>query len=65
MHALATGARLARRVFNAAIHGQGAARHLTSNSDPLSEVHRSKANLRILGIDEVKTVPHVPLSLLR
>ena len=32
------------------------------NHDPLFEVHRSTANLRILEIDEIKTVPHVPLS---
>jgi hypothetical protein len=55
MHVLATGARLARRVYNAAIHGQGAPRHVTNDHDPLSEAHRWKANLRILGIDEVKT----------
>ena len=33
-----------------------------SNHDPLFEFHRWKANLRILEIDEIKTVPHVPLS---
>ena len=27
-----------------------------------SEAHRWTANLRILEIDEIKTVPHVPLS---
>ena len=26
------------------------------------EAHRWKANLRLLEIDEIKTVPHVPLS---
>jgi putative transposase len=30
--------------------------------DPLFEAHRWTANLRILEIDEIKTVPHVPLS---
>ena len=30
--------------------------------DRLFEAHRWKANLRILEIDEIKTVPHVPLS---
>jgi len=34
----------------------------SSDSDPLFEFHRWKANLRILGITEIKTVPCVPLS---
>ena len=50
------------RLFNAAIHGQGTPRHLSTDHDPLFEAHRWKANLRILEIDEIKTVPHVPLS---
>ncbi len=50
------------RMFNAAIHGRGAPRHLSTDRDPLFEVHRWTANLRILEIDEIKTVPHVPLS---
>jgi putative transposase len=50
------------RMFNAAVHGQGAPRHLSTDHDPLFEAHRWRANLRILEIDEVKTVPHVPLS---
>ncbi|HUE89213.1 MAG TPA: integrase core domain-containing protein [Vicinamibacterales bacterium] len=49
-------------MFNAAIHGQGTPRHLSSDHDPLFEAHRWMANLRILEIDETKTVPHVPLS---
>jgi putative transposase len=50
------------RMFNAAIHGQGAPRPLSTDHDPLFEAHRWQANLRILEIDEVKTVTHVPLS---
>ena len=50
------------RMFNAAIHGQGRPRHLSTDHDPLFEAHRWTANLRILEIDEIKTVPHVPLS---
>src|ERR1700682_1284031 len=49
-------------MFNAAIHGLGAPRHLSTDHDPLFEAHRWRANLRILEIDEIKTVPHVPLS---
>src|SRR6266851_5731897 len=50
------------RMFNAAIHGQSTPRHLSTDHDPLFEAHRWTANLRILEIDEIKTVPHVPLS---
>ena len=50
------------RMFNAAIHGQGAPRHLSTDHDPLFEAYRWRANLRILEIDELKTVPRVPLS---
>jgi len=49
-------------MFNAAIHGQGVPRHLSTDHDPVFEAHRWLANLRILEIDEIKTVPHVPLS---
>jgi putative transposase len=45
------------RMFNAAIHGRGAPRHLSTDYDPLFEAHRWTANLRILEIDEIKTVP--------
>jgi len=50
------------RMFNAAIHRRGASRRLSTDHDPLFEAHRWRANLRILEIDEIKTVPHVPLS---
>ncbi|MEO8466170.1 MAG: integrase core domain-containing protein [Gammaproteobacteria bacterium] len=35
---------------------------LSSDHDPLFEFHRWKANLRILEVAEIKTVPYVPLS---
>ena len=35
---------------------------LSSDHDPLFEFQRWKANLRILEVVEIKTVPHVPLS---
>jgi putative transposase len=56
-----TGADLCR-MFNAAIHGQGAPRHLSTDHDPLFEAHRWRANLRILEINEIKTVPYAPRS---
>jgi transposase InsO family protein len=56
-----TGADICR-LFNAAIHGQRVPRHLSTDHDPVFEAHRWLANLRILEIDEIKTVPHVPLA---
>jgi transposase InsO family protein len=50
------------RLFNVAIRGQSVPRHLSTDHDRLFEAHRWQANLRILEIDEIKTVPHVPLS---
>jgi transposase InsO family protein len=50
------------RTFNTAIHGHGAPRRLSTDHDPVFEAHRWAANLRVLEIDEIKTVPHVPLS---
>ena len=60
-HGTVTGADLCR-MFNAAIHGQGAPRHLSTDHDPLFDAHRWTANLRILDIDDIKTMPHVPVS---
>ena len=51
------------RMFNQAIAGVlTPPRHLSSDHDPLFEFHRWKANLRILGVTEIKTLPEVPLS---
>ena len=50
------------RMSNVAIYGQGVPRRLSTDHDPVFEAHRWAANLRILEIDEIKTVPHVPLS---
>src|SRR5215468_10017718 len=49
-------------MFNTAIRGHGVPGHLSTDHDPLFEAHRWQANLRILEIDELKTVPHVPMS---
>jgi transposase InsO family protein len=56
-----TGADICR-LFNAAIHAHGTPRHLSTDHDPLFGAHPWTANLRILDIDEIKTVPYVPLS---
>jgi putative transposase len=49
-------------MFSTAIRGQDVPRHLSTDHHPLFEAHRWQANLRILEIDELKTVPHVPMS---
>ena len=51
------------RLFGKAISGNTALPHrLSSDHDPLFEFRQWKANLRILDVAEVKTVPYVPLS---
>jgi putative transposase len=50
------------RMFNQAIAGQGLPQRLSFDHDPLFESERWQANLRILEIESVRSVPHVPLS---
>jgi len=50
------------RMLNDAIRGRRVPRHLSTDHDPLFENYRWQAHLRVLEIDEIKTVPHVPLS---
>lgn len=50
------------RMFNRAIRGQTAPKYLSSDNDPLYTFHRWLANLRILDVTEIKTIPYVPLS---
>ncbi len=51
------------RMFNRAIRGQrGLPKYLSSDHDPLYRFHQWQANLRILEVTEIKTVPYVPLS---
>ena len=50
------------RMFNTTIATQGARYFFSSDNDPLFRYHRWQANLRILEIQEIKTVPYVPLS---
>jgi transposase InsO family protein len=35
---------------------------IRTDHDPLFEFHRWRANLRVLEVEEIKTVPYVPLS---
>jgi transposase InsO family protein len=51
------------RMFNRAIAGTPTLpQYLSSDHDPLFKFHRWQANLRILDVSEIKSVPHVPLS---
>ncbi len=50
------------RLFNTAISTRGIPHYLSSDNDPLFRYHRWQANLRILDIKEIKSVPYVPLS---
>jgi transposase InsO family protein len=50
------------RMFNSIIGGSKSPRYLSSDNDPLFRFHQWNANLRILEVTEVKTVPYVPLS---
>ena len=50
------------RMFNTAISNKGVPKHLSSDNDPLFLYHQWQANLRILGVDEIKTVPYTPRS---
>jgi putative transposase len=50
------------RMFQRAIRGQRPSKYLSSDHDPLYRFHQWQANLRILEVTEIKTVPYVPLS---
>jgi putative transposase len=50
------------RMFNEAISRQGIPIRLSTDNDPIFLYHRWKANLRILGIEPVKSVPNIPVS---
>jgi putative transposase len=49
------------RMFNRAIRGQSLPKYLSSDHDPLYQFHQWQANLRVLEVREIKTVPYVPL----
>jgi putative transposase len=50
------------RMFNSIISGNSLPKYLSSDNDPLFRYHRWKANLRVLDIEEIKSVPYVPIS---
>ena len=49
------------QMFNSILGSATGPRYLSSDNDPLFKFHRWKANLRILEVEELKTVPYVPL----
>ncbi len=49
-------------MFNRIISGKKPPRHLSSDHDPLFEHYRWQANLRILEIEPIRTVPYTPIS---
>ena len=50
------------RMFNKIISGLSLPKYLSSDNDPLYLFHRWQANLRILGTEEIKSVPRAPAS---
>jgi transposase InsO family protein len=50
------------RMFQHAIQRQSLPRYLSTDNDPLYRFHQWQANLRVLEVTEIKTVPYVPIS---
>lgn len=49
-------------MFQQAIQRQSLPKYLSTDNDPLYQFHQWQANLRVLEVVEIKTVPYVPLS---
>jgi putative transposase len=49
-------------MFNKIITKKALPKYISSDNDPLFQFHRWKTNLRILDIEEIKSVPYVPTS---
>ncbi len=49
-------------MFNQAVAGQPLPKHLSTDHDPLFRFLRWLANLRVLEIEQIKSVPYVPVS---
>jgi putative transposase len=49
-------------MFNKIINGNIQPKYLSSDNDPLFEFYRWQANLRIIDVDEIKSVPGNPTS---
>src|SRR4030095_4724300 len=62
IHAGIVDGRALCRMFNRAIRWQTVPKYLSSDHDPLFRFHQRQANLRVLGVREIKTVPYTPWS---
>jgi putative transposase len=49
------------RMFNRAMRAQTTPKYVSTDNDPWSRFHQWQANLRMLEVTEIKTVPDVPL----
>src|SRR4029450_10246947 len=49
-------------MFNRATPGQPPPTYVSSDHDPLYRFHQWQRNLRVLDVQEIKTVPYAPLS---
>ena len=59
IHAGTVDGRALCRMFNHAIRGLSRPKRLSSDHDPLYRFHQWRANLRVLQVTEVKSVPYV------
>ena len=50
------------RMFHRAIRGHSLPKYPRSDHDPLYRFHLRQANLRVLEVTPIKTVPYMPLS---
>ena len=50
------------RMFNYATAGTERPKRLSTDNDPLYQYHQRRANLRVLDIEDIKSLPHVPMS---
>ncbi len=50
------------RMFNQAISTNCTPKYISTDHDPLFKFHQWKAKLRILDVDEIKTIPFTPIS---
>jgi putative transposase len=62
VHAVSVDGPALCRMFKDATFDQGWPKRISSDNDPLFQYHRWKANLRVLDIEKIKSLPHVPMS---
>ena len=62
IHAGAVNGEALCHMFKQAIRGASLPKYLSSDHDPLYRFQQWEANLRILGVREIKTIPYVPWS---